>query len=217
MELTVSKEDYLKAIAEAEAEEGRVIAATLGRWLEVSAPAVALALRRLKRDHLVWVDARGRILLTKAGRTVADRLRLRHHLIERMLHETLGLEWYKVHEEAERLEHSISAEVERKLMDKLGPAGLCPHGNPIHKGAAERRKAGLVPLGEAEFGVELRVAGMHERDQKLLEYFDQLGLRPGARLAVERRNYDGTLRLQVGGQTVTLAAAAAGQIWVASA
>src|SRR6185312_7625819 len=144
MELTVSKEDYLKAIAEAEAEEGRVIAATLGRWLKVSAPAVALALRRLKRDRLVWVDARGRILLTKAGRQVADKLRLRHHLIERMLHETLGLEWYKVHEEAERLEHSISEEVERKLIEKLGPAGLCPHGNPIHKGAAERRKRGWI-------------------------------------------------------------------------
>ena len=50
MELTVSKEDYLKAIAEAESEEGSVIAATVARWLGVSAPAVALALRRLRRD-----------------------------------------------------------------------------------------------------------------------------------------------------------------------
>jgi DtxR family Mn-dependent transcriptional regulator len=216
MELTVSKEDYLKAITEAEAEEGRVIAATLGRWLKVSAPAVALALRRLKRDRMVWVDARGRILLTKAGRQVADKLRLRHHLIERMLHETLGLEWYKVHEEAERLEHSISEDVEQKLIEKLGPAGLCPHGNPIQKGAAERRKAGLTPLAEAEEGRELRVAGMQERDQKLLEYFDQLGLRPGARLEVKRRNYDGTLSLAVAGRAVTLAAPAAAQIWVAA-
>ena len=43
MKLTISKEDYLKAIAEARSEEGTVFAATVARWLSVSAPAVALA------------------------------------------------------------------------------------------------------------------------------------------------------------------------------
>ena len=67
MKLTVSKEDYLKAIAEAEAEEGAVIAATIARWLQVSAPAVAWALRRLRRDKLVTVDRKGRISLDRRG------------------------------------------------------------------------------------------------------------------------------------------------------
>ncbi|MGH9412716.1 MAG: metal-dependent transcriptional regulator [Terriglobales bacterium] len=215
MELTVSKEDYLKAIAEAESEEGPVIAATLGRWLAISAPAVTLALRRLKRDKLVWVDARGRILLTKTGRALADRMRLRHHLIERMLYEMLGVEWFKVHEEAERLEHSISPDVERRLIERLGSGGLCPHGNPINKSAAERRKAGLQSLWEAAPSAPLRIAGMHERDRQLLEYFDRLGLRPNTPLVVTARNYDGTLSLALGSGPVTLAAAAAQKIWVA--
>ncbi|MGH9465807.1 MAG: metal-dependent transcriptional regulator [Terriglobales bacterium] len=217
MELTVSKEDYLKAIAEAESEEGPVIAATLGRWLAISAPAVTLALRRLRRDELAWVNAQGRIQLTKKGRALANRMRLRHHLIERMLHEMLGVEWYKVHEEAERLEHSISPDVEQRLIEKLGEAGLCPHGNPINKSAAERRKAGLVTLWEAPAGRPLRIAGMHERDRGLLEYFDRLGLRPATALQVERRNYDGTLTLTLETGPVTLAAAAAQKIWVAPA
>src|SRR5215472_11438693 len=118
--LTISKEDYLKAIAEAESEEGPVIAATIARWLRVTPPAVALALRRLRRDKLVQVDRRGRISLTRAGREIADRLRIRHHLVERMLHEMLGVEWYKVHEEAERMEHSISKDVEQRLIQRLG-------------------------------------------------------------------------------------------------
>src|SRR5579862_3654137 len=142
MELTVSKEDYLKAIAEAESEEGAAIAATVARWLSVSPPAVALALRRLRRDKLVQVNPKGRITLTAAGRKISDKLRLRHHLVERMLHEILGVEWYKVHEEAERLEHSVSADLERKLIEKLGPDGRCPHGNQINKSAAERRRSG---------------------------------------------------------------------------
>ncbi|TAN22738.1 MAG: metal-dependent transcriptional regulator [Acidobacteria bacterium] len=214
MELTVSKEDYLKAIAEAESEEGPVIAATLGRWLRISAPAVTVALRRLKRDKLAWVDAKGRILLTKKGRAIANRMRLRHHLIERMLHEMLGVEWYKVHDEAERLEHSISPDVERRLIERLGPGGLCPHGNPINKSAAERRKAGLQSLWEAVPGSSLKIAGMHERDRQLLEYFDRLGLRPGTPLTIASRNYDGTLTLGVASGPVTLASSAAQKIWV---
>ena len=107
MKITVSKEDYLKAILEAEAEGETVISATLKKWLSVSAPAVSMALRRLRKDDLVRVQ-NGRVRLTSAGRQIAERTALRHHLIERMLSEVFGMEWYKVHDEAERLEHAVS-------------------------------------------------------------------------------------------------------------
>jgi DNA-binding MarR family transcriptional regulator len=55
--ITVSKEDYLKAVSEAEAEGQTVIAATLAHWLSVSRPAVATALKRLKKDGLVIVKS----------------------------------------------------------------------------------------------------------------------------------------------------------------
>ena len=197
MELTVSKEDYLKAIAEAESEEGAAIAATVARWLGVSPPAVALALRRLRRDKLLQVDRKGRINLTAAGRRISDKLRFRHHLVERLLYEILGMEWYRVHEEAERLEHSVSEALERKLIRKLGRTGLCPHGNKINKSAAERHKLGSEQLWKVAPGSRVRVDSMHERDRNLLEYFDGLGIRPGARLKVLSRNYDGTLSLRL--------------------
>ena len=108
MKLTISKEDYLKAIAEVESEGEPVIAATIARWLNVTPPAVALALRRLQRDKLIKIGGGGRISLTEAGREISDRLRYRHHLIERMLTEMLGMEWYKVHDEAEQLEHAVT-------------------------------------------------------------------------------------------------------------
>src|SRR5437016_691642 len=105
--ITVSKEDYLKAILEAESEGASVISATLAHWLSVSPPAVTMALRRLKKDGLVRVQG-GEVSLTSAGRKIARKLTLRHHLIERMLSEMFGMEWYKVHDEAERLEHAVS-------------------------------------------------------------------------------------------------------------
>jgi DtxR family transcriptional regulator, Mn-dependent transcriptional regulator len=216
MELTISKEDYLKAIAEAESEEGPVIAATVARWLRVSAPAVALALRRLRRDKLVQVDRKGHITLTGAGRSIADKVRLRHHLIERMLNEMLGVEWYKVHEEAERLEHSVSEDLERKLIERLGPDGPCPHGNQINKSAAERHRLGLQPLWEATPESRARIDSMHERDRQLLEYFDRLGLRPGAEVRIVSRNYDGTISLRLGNTAINLGEAAARKVWVSA-
>ena len=127
--ITVSKEDYLKAILEAESEGETVISATLAHWLSVSPPAVTMALRRLKKDGLVRVQNGGEVSLTAAGRKIARKLTLRHHLIERMLAEMFGMEWYKVHDEAERLEHAVSPDFEAKLLAKLGRGGACPHGN----------------------------------------------------------------------------------------
>ena len=55
--ITISKENYLKAIAEAESEGETVKAVTLARWLHVSAPAVTMAIKRLRRDALIRVGA----------------------------------------------------------------------------------------------------------------------------------------------------------------
>ncbi len=143
--ITVSKEDYLKAILEAESEGERVISATLAHWLKVSPPAVTMALRRLKRDGFVRVQPDGHVRLTAAGRKIAQRLSLRHHLIERMLAEIFGMEWYKVHDEAERLEHAVSPDFEAKLLAKLGGSKPCPHGNLSERESpGSRRRRGLA-------------------------------------------------------------------------
>src|SRR5450432_692506 len=158
--ITVSKEDYLKAILEAESEGESVISATLAHWLSVSPPAVTMALRRLKKDGLVRVRTDGHVALTASGRKIARKLSLRHHLIERMLSEMFGMEWYKVHDEAERLEHAVSPDFEAKLLAKLGRGGACPHGNLSElESPISRRRRGLVLLAHAEAGANYLVSG----------------------------------------------------------
>ena len=214
MRITISKENYLKAIAEAESEGQTVIAATLARWLNVSPPAVTMAIKRLKRDGMLLVAADGRLTLTDAGRSIATRLLNRHHLIERMLTEIFGMEWYKVHEEAEALEHAVSEDFERKLMDRLGPGGACPHGNVIGLDTPQlRRERGWLPLAELPQGYAAQVTSVYERDRKLLEFLDGLGIRPEAQLQVVAANYDETLTLEVGGRKVQLGRAAAEKVW----
>ena len=213
--ITVSKEDYLKAILEAESEGQSVISATLAHWLSVSAPAVTMALRRLGKDGLVRVDANGNVRLTASGRKIARKLTLRHHLIERMLAEIFGMEWYKVHDEAERLEHAVSPDFEAKLLAKLGRGGACPHGNMSElEGPQSRKRRGLLLLAQAEAGNTYIVSGIYERDRRLLEFLETRGIRPGARLQVEGRNYDQTLALLTDAGSLSLGSAAAEKVWV---
>lgn len=212
--ITVSKEDYLKAILEAEAEGDKVISATLAHWLNVSPPAVTMALRRLKKDGMVQIRADGRVQLTRAGQTIARRTLSRHHLIERMLSEIFGMDWYKIHDEAERLEHAISADFEQKLAEKLG-SGACPHGyDATPETPASRRKRGLKLLSEAEPRMAYKVASVYERDRKLLEFLEERGLRPGATLHVLALNYDRTVTLKTRFGTVSVGQPIADKVWV---
>jgi DtxR family Mn-dependent transcriptional regulator len=216
--ITVSKEDYLKAIARAEAEGEAAIPAALAQSLGVSRPAVTAALKRLAKDSLVRVTKDSSVRLTDQGREIAQRTIFRHHLIERMLTEIFGMPWYAVHDEAERMEHAVSPAFEKKLVEKLGASDICPHGNSFNTlSDAERRKRGLCLLNEAEAKRKYRINAVYERDRKLLEFLDQQGIRPGTQISVQSQNYDSTVTLLVADQPVRLGFAAARRIWVAGA
>src|SRR5665213_4225766 len=193
----VSKENYLKAILEAEAEGHQVIPAMLAHWLSVSAPAVTMALKRLKRDGFVEVKD-GIVRLTASGKETAYRTALRHHLIERMLSEIFGMVWHEIHEEAERLEHAVSPAFETKLREKLGEGGACPHGNAVlPENPAERKRRGEVPLSEAAEGQRYSVTSLQERDTELLLFLHKMGIGPNQDLKVISQNYDQTVSIEL--------------------
>jgi DtxR family Mn-dependent transcriptional regulator len=211
----VSKENYLKAVLEAEAEGHQVIPAMLAHWLEVSAPAVTMALKRLKRDGFVEVGADGIVRLTAAGRETAYRTALRHHLIERMLSEVFGMEWYEIHEEAERLEHAVSPAFEAKLKERLGESGACPHGNSVLPvSPAERKKRGETPLSEAAEGRRYTVTSLQERDPKLLLFLHKTGIGPGKSLSIISQNYDQTVSIDMITGRSILGRPAAEAVWL---
>ena len=213
--ISVSKEDYLKAILEAESEGQTVISATLAHWLAVSAPAVSMALRRLKRDGYVDVKADGIIRLTAKGKETAYRTALRHHLIERMLSEMFGMAWYEVHDEAERLEHAVSPEFEARLLEKLGEKGTCPHGNSVLPETPEqRRKHGLQLLSEAKELADYTVSSLYERDPKLLRFLHQAGIEPDGAVRVVQKNYDQTVAIETEKGGFTIGSPAADKVWV---
>ena len=133
--LTVSKEDYLKAIwsLSERSLEGKSEAGTkdLAETLQVSPPAVSRMLKRMETQSLVSHTPYYGVRLTEKGRVVALKVVRRHRLLELFLWKVLNYDEDSVHDEAERLEHHISEEFETKIDALLGFPKTCPHGSPI--------------------------------------------------------------------------------------
>jgi DtxR family Mn-dependent transcriptional regulator len=211
---SVSQEDYLKAIWEMLEEDQTPISARLAEELHVTPPAVTAALKRMTRDGHVRVGRDGGISLTAKGRGVAERLALRHQLAEMLLTEVIGLSWAKAHDEAERLEHAISPEVEVLLLKRFGSQKTCPHGVPMRGGIAKLRRSGAVLLADMRAEEKAEILCVYEKDAKFLEFLEGLKLRPATTVEILNREYDETMTLRSAGKLMHLGKPATSRIWV---
>lgn len=210
---TASKEEYLQAIWTLADEGGPVISARLAEFIRVSPASVSEMVHRLERDGLVTMEERKEIRLSQAGDGVARAIVRRHRLIERMLTDLLGYEWWKTHDEAERLEHAISPEMEERIAERLGDPDTCPHGNPM-PGATRRRWSQpfeRAPLGELV--VVERIPDQFEHEPGFLEYLDQQGLRPGTAFRVVERSAERVV-IELDGARRAIRPDCATKVWV---
>ena len=187
-----------------------------GEGLGTSLPSVAGMLRRMIREGLVETATKD-IVLTSKGRKSAESIVRRHRLAERMVIDLLGLELYKAHVEAHRLEHAISPEVEEKIRERLGNPTTCPFGHPI-PGSGYVASKDARPLSDAREGQRLVVDRVPEDDQTLLEYFVDSRLTPGEPVQVtEAAPYRGVIKLVCNGNEVEVGYEVADRIWVRDA
>lgn len=133
--MTPSKEDYLKAIwSLSERRTGQppeVSTKDLAETLQISLPAVSKMLKQMNAQALVVHNPYYGVRLSDRGRAVALKIVRRHRLLEKFLAEVLHYPLSAVHDEAERLEHYISDELEFRVYELLGHPQTCPHGSPI--------------------------------------------------------------------------------------
>ena len=210
-------EDYLKAIYQLSEETKPVIAARLADETGVSPSTIFATLRRLAKEGYVTINRRKEIQLTNDGKKVAENIVRRHFLTERFLTDLLGLDWVKAHQEAHRLEHAISQEVEERLAKLLKNPTTCPHGNPI-PGASSGPAQKTIPLSEASDGQQVEldyITEGGERDVRLLSFLEKHGLRPGAKVQVlDVAPSLGMMSLKVGQDEFSLGIEAAKKIRV---
>jgi len=129
--LSVSIQDYLKGIYKLQQGSGRVTITALARDQGVSAASASAMVKKLAALDLLEHEPYHGARLTEAGEKVAVEVIRHHRLLELYLAQTLGVHVDDVHDEADRLEHVISEELEARIDRALGYPTHDPHGDPI--------------------------------------------------------------------------------------
>jgi len=183
-------EEYLETIYELE-EAGIVpMRARIVERLGVSAPSVSETVKRLEREGYLTLDESKAMVLTESGRKYATDMVRRHRLAERLLVDVLHVPWHQVHDEACRLEHAISDNLERHLVALLDDPATCPHGNPIPGSANAAPHVPTVALAKAPEGATevRRIDEQLETDAEGLLLLERSDLMPGSKVTVNGRD-----------------------------
>lgn len=181
-----AREDYVKAIYHLSGP-APVRAAELARHLDVSRASVSKARRVLEAAGFVRA-AQGRVdalRLTPRGLELAISMVRRHRLVETFLHQALKVPLERVHADAERIEHSISDDIARRLDDFLGNPATDPHGHPIPTADSVPPAAHDARLSDARPGDSIVITTLDDRDERSVRYLSARGLLPGVRVTIE--------------------------------
>ena len=209
-------EDYLKAIYELQSAEGQVGTSLLAERLGVTPASVTGMIKKLAEMKLVVYEPYQGVKLTKAGQKIALEVLRHHRLIEQFLAEALGMPWDRVHEEAHKIEHVLSEDLEERMDAMLGHPVTDPHGAPIPRPDGTIDKSANTRLAELQAGQSAVVAEVSDHDAALLRYLGELGLYPKSEVAVMAvAPFDGLMTVKIGDKQQALSRAVATEIFVA--
>jgi DtxR family Mn-dependent transcriptional regulator len=200
--ITPAIEDYLKAIYLLQQRSEQVTTSLLAEQLGGLRPgSVTGMIKKLAEMQLVSHMPYYGVRLTPAGERIALEVIRHHRLIELYLVEALGYSWDEVHDDADQLEHVISEKLEARIAARLGHPTFDPHGDPIPTLEGVMPDSGGTCIADMPPGASGRVVRVSQQQAERLRYLADLGLVPGADLAVvASAPVDGPVSVQIGGQ-----------------
>jgi len=205
--LTISIQDYLKTIYELTESGENASTNALAQKMKISAPSVTGMIQKLasSKPALVEYQKHQGVTLTRDGRRAALEVIRHHRLLEAWLVQTLGYSWDEVHEEAERLEHVISEDFERRIATAMGHPTRDPHGELIPTEELVMPEDNTTPLSSLRTGQMGTVQCVKAADTELLRHLENLGLIPNAEIEVKDYSpFDHNLTVKIGRKITVL-------------
>ena len=199
MQISPSKEDYIKTIYNLNGSDTIVSNKQLSHSLAFSSASLTDMNNRLKKENLITYYPYKGVQLTDLGIQIANQLIRKHRIWEVFLFEKLGFEWDEVHVEADRLEHASSDKVIERLSNLLGNPVYDPHGGiiPNADGTVDLDKIPLISLKDIAVNQTFTVKEVPDEDSILLDYLAQKGFLLNDEYEVlEIETFDGTLTLK---------------------
>jgi DtxR family Mn-dependent transcriptional regulator len=199
-------EEYLEAIYDIAGTEGAAKTTAIAKCLKVAPASVTEALQSLAEKNLVKYEPYRGASLTGEGKKIAETIKRRHRLLEVFLADVLHINRVKVHDEACRMEHTISEDTENALCRMLNAPARCPHGSPIApctKGVGscsecellpgfgtalpeELRSATIIPITDLDPQQKGKIAFIRG-DCRVVQRLSDLGLTLGTTVSVTRK------------------------------
>jgi DtxR family Mn-dependent transcriptional regulator len=214
-EISPVVEEYLECVYRLEEKMGVARTSDMVKSLGVVPGTVTNTVEWMERKDLVTHKPYKGVKLTKKGRKIALQVVRRHRLSERLLTDILHMEWGKVHDEACKLEHSMTEEVIAPLEEALNYPKTCPHGNPIPTKSGGVVEEKTRPLSELKTGEESCIVKITEEKSDLLRYLGELGLVPGVPVKIlKKAPLEGPITVGVGSANHALSPAIASIIKV---
>jgi DtxR family transcriptional regulator, Mn-dependent transcriptional regulator len=124
--MSESIEEYLEAIYAYNEQCELAKNQDLSERLRISPPSVTQMIKKLADEGLVTYEPYKGVVLTGKGMAEAQKIVRKHRLLERFLHDSLGLGNEKVHLEACKMEHALGDEAAAALCDVLKNPRTCP-------------------------------------------------------------------------------------------
>ncbi|MCR5476372.1 MAG: metal-dependent transcriptional regulator [Lachnospiraceae bacterium] len=109
-----SSENYLKKILVLHTRNGHVRAVDVAAELGVTKPSVSAAMKKLRKQEMIYLDEEGYICLTGKGRSLAEKVNRKHILLTNFLI-GIGVNEKTASEEACLIEHDIGEETMERL------------------------------------------------------------------------------------------------------
>jgi DtxR family transcriptional regulator, Mn-dependent transcriptional regulator len=191
------------------------LAARVAEMLGVSRASAGEMLKRLEREGLVRRGEHKEALLTKKGRTRAERVVRKHRIIERLLTDFMGYTAAEAHVHADELGDTFSDEMIERVAKRLGNPERCPHGWPVDPDVEQAENEELRPLAELDDGAKATIVRLAEHDGDLLHWFYDQGLEPGRVLQMKSADpAAGSFRVKLGRREETIGEKAAAGLFV---
>ena len=201
MKRSTSVQDYLKRIYELTKTGAPASTNDLAYELNIKPASVTGMIQKLANEKpaLLEYQKHQGVTLTSAGKKAALEVIRHHRLLETWLVQTLGYSWAEVHEEAERLEHVISEDFERRIAAALGHPTRDPHGELIPTEDLKMPEDDSTPLSSIRPQQVVKILRVNSQDPKMLFHLDSLGLTPNTQVEViDYSSFDNNLTVKIG-------------------
>lgn len=189
---------YAAEIFRLEQDNEVVSLSLLGSEVGASEQAVAMMVKKLRKNGYLEHELYRGVQLTPSGRQLAMPAIRRHRITEVYLVKAMGYDWAAAHELADVFEKGLNQELEDRVFELAGRPTRCPHGEPIPSKEGILPEVHDIPLVDVPSGSSCVISRVRTHDPELLLYIAELGLTPGTPFTLlSCAPFHGPLRLQL--------------------